>query len=107
MSAQHPRGIHDLGGLEAGPIDRGEHQNDFWEQRVDALMRALGSLDPPVVRTDELRRAVENLGAEAYDELSYYERWIAAITNVLLEKSVISVDELGRKLDEIEARERS
>ena len=106
MSAQPPRGIHDLGGLEAGPIDRSEHQNDFWEQRVDALMRALGSLDPPVVRTDELRRAVENLGAEAYDRLSYNQRWIAAITNVLLEKSVIGVDELGRKLDEIAARER-
>src|SRR5579872_285274 len=101
----HPRGIHDLGGLDAGPIDRSEHQNDFWEQRVDALMRALGAIDPPVVRTDELRRAVEQLGSEAYDSLSYYERWIAGITNVLLEKDVITVDELGRKIAEIESRE--
>jgi hypothetical protein len=102
---QHPRGIHDLGGLEAGPIDRSEHQNDFWEQRVDALMRALGTLNPPVVRTDELRRAIEGMGAKAYDELSYYEKWITAVTEVLLEKGVIGVDELSTKIAEIEKRE--
>ena len=101
----HPRGIHDLGGLPAGTIDRTEHQNDFWEQRVDALMRALGTLDPPLVRTDELRRAVEGLGAEAYDKLSYYERWITAISEVLLEKGAITVDELSRKIAQIEERE--
>ena len=103
--SSHPRGIHDLGGLPDGPIDRTEHQNDFWEQRVDALMRALGTLNPPVVRTDELRRAIEGMGAKAYDDLSYYERWITAITEVLLEKGVIGVDELSKKIADIEARE--
>jgi hypothetical protein len=103
----HPRGIHDLGGLPAGTIDRSEHQNDFWEQRVDALQRALSSLEPPIVRTDELRRAIEGLGAKAYDEMSYYERWITAITEVLLEKGVITVDELSRKIAQIEEREGS
>jgi len=101
----HPRGFHDLGGLEDGRVDRHEHDNDFWEQRVDALMRALGALDPPLVRTDELRRAVEGLGKAAYDAMSYYERWIAAITNVLLEKNVITVGELARKIAELEAAE--
>src|SRR5579872_6219523 len=101
----HPRGMHDLGGEPAGTIDRTEHQNDFWEQRVDALMRALGLLDPPLVRTDELRRAIEGIGAKAYDDMSYYERWITAIAEILMEKGVIAVDELGRKIAEIEARE--
>ena len=101
----HPRGIHDLGGLDAGTIDRAEHQNDFWEQRVDALMRALALLDPPLVRTDELRRAIEGLGAKAYDEMTYYEKWITAITEVLLEKNVITVDELSGKIAAIESRE--
>ena len=101
----HPRGIHDLGGLPAGQIDLTEHQNDFWEQRVDALMRALGALNPPLVRTDELRRAVEGIGAQAYDEMSYYERWISAITEILMEKGIITVDEIGSKIAEIEARE--
>lgn len=97
--------MHDVGGEPAGTIDRTEHQNDFWEQRVDALMRALGTLDPPLVRTDELRRAIEGIGADAYDSMSYYERWIAAITEVLLEKGVISVNELSAKIAEIEQRE--
>jgi len=97
--------MHDLGGLPGSTIDRTEHQNDFWEQRVDALMRALGTLDPPLVRTDELRRAIEGIGAEAYDSMSYYERWISAITEVLLERGVISVNELSAKIAEIEERE--
>lgn len=97
--------MHDVGGEPAGTIERTEHQNDFWEQRVDALMRALGALDPPLVRTDELRRAIEGIGAQAYDSMSYYERWIAAVTEVLLEKSVISVNELSAKIAEIEQRE--
>jgi hypothetical protein len=97
--------MHDVGGEAAGTIDRSEHQNDFWEQRVDALMRALGTLDPPLVRTDELRRAIEGIGADAYDSMSYYERWIAAITEVLLEKGIISVNELSAKIADIEQRE--
>jgi hypothetical protein len=97
--------MHDVGGEPAGTIERTEHQNDFWEQRVDALMRALGTLDPPLVRTDELRRAIEGIGTQAYDSMSYYERWIAAVTEVLLEKGIISVNELSAKIAEIEQRE--
>ena len=103
-----PRGVHDMGGIEAGSIDRQEHATDFWEQRVDAIMNCLGRRHgerEPVMRTDELRRGVEALGPAAYDSLSYYERWITAITNILLERGVVSVEELGRKLDEVAARE--
>lgn len=32
------RGVHDLGGVPAGPIDRSEHERTFFEQRVDAMM---------------------------------------------------------------------
>ena len=32
------RGVHDLGGVPAGPIDRSEHERTFVEQRVDAMM---------------------------------------------------------------------
>jgi hypothetical protein len=56
---------------------------------------------------DELRRGIETLGETEYDRLSYYERWIMSITNTLLQKGVLTADELGRKLTEIEAREAS
>ena len=38
---------------------------------------------------DEMRRGIEELGAKAYDEMSYYERWAASTTNVLIEKGII------------------
>ena len=39
-----------------------------------------------------------------HDKLTYYERWITSIANNLIAKGVITVDELGRKLAEIEGR---
>ena len=95
---------HDMGGLDAGPVDRGEHDYAPWEKRVDAILRLLSSPKRGILQVDELRRGIEELGPGAYDELSYYERWIAAISNLLLEKGVITVDELGRRMAEVEAR---
>jgi len=94
---------HDMGGLPAGPADLDEHIHAPWEKRTNALLRLLADGKRNLVSVDELRRAIEDLGPGAYDELSYYQRWISAITNVLLEKGVITVDELGRKLAEAEA----
>ena len=51
-----------------------------------------------------MRRGIEELGAKAYDEMSYYERWAASTTNVLIEKGIISIDELGRRMSEVEKR---
>ena len=98
------RGCHDIGGLPAGRIERAEHAHALWEKRVDALMVLLGSQERRVITVDELRRGIEQLGAEAYDAMSYYERWIASMTNTLLNKGVIDSDELGRRMAEVEAR---
>lgn len=96
------RGSHDLGGLPMGPVDRAEHDYSLWEKRVDALMVLLG--DKGLIRDDEMRRAIEGLGAEAYGRLGYYERWMAAIGTLLIERGVLGVDELGRKMAEVERR---
>ena len=98
------RGVHDMGGLPAGPVEQGEHDRSLWEKRVDALLVLLGDKKRELVRDDELRRGIEELGAGAYDELGYYERWIHAITHVLMERGVLGNDELGRKMAEVEAR---
>ena len=105
MSDDPTPGCHDIGGLPAGGIDRAEHAHALWEKRVDALMVLLGNPKRRVVSVDELRRGIEQLGAHAYDSMSYYERWIASITNTLLAKGVISSDELGRRMAEVEKRE--
>jgi hypothetical protein len=98
------RSHHDMGGLPAGPVDRSEHDYALWEKRVDALMVLLSDRDRNLMRTDELRKNIEAIGPEAYDRMSYYERWITSIAATLLQRGVITADELGRKLAEIEAR---
>jgi hypothetical protein len=96
---------HDVGGLlPAGPVERREHEHEPWEKRVDALLRLL--LAKRVMTLDELRRGVEELGPGAYDELSYFERWISSISNVLLEKGVVGVRELGEAVERARARHR-
>lgn len=99
------RAYHDLGGRPAGPIDRTERALEPWEKRVDAMMQLLSARDRTIIRVDELRRAIEGLGTEEYDRLTYYERWITAIANLLLEKGILTTEELGRKLEEVRARE--
>src|SRR5215469_8753252 len=97
------RGHHDMGGQPAGPVDRHEHTNEAWEKRVDALARLLSQ--KKLRRVDEARRAIEALAPDAYDRMSYYERWMAATAELLLERGVITSDELGRKMEEVRARE--
>lgn len=97
---------HDMGGLEAGPIDRESHDLSWGEMRIHALVNLLSThREPPLLTVDEQRRAIESLGAEEYDRLSYYERWLEALVTNLLHKGVITTAELSRKLQEIESRE--
>lgn len=95
------RGIHDMGGLPAGKVEATEHDYALWEKRVDALMVLLSKKGHLTV--DELRRNIETLGAEAYDKMSYYERWIYAITQTLIQRGVITIDELGTGIAQAQA----
>lgn len=93
-----------MGGEPGGRIDRSEHEYALWEKRVDALLVLLSNPKRDLVRVDELRKNIEAIGPDAYDKLNYYERWISSITHTLLERGVISSDELSRKMAEVEAR---
>jgi hypothetical protein len=94
------RSHHDMGGLPAGTVERDEHEYAAWEKRVDALMMLLSHKDRQLLKVDELRRNIESLGADAYDRMGYYERWMHAIVQTLIQRGVLSIDELGRKLAE-------
>ena len=96
------RSHHDMGGLEAGPVVPSEHDYAPWEKRVDALMMLLSARG--LLKVDELRRNIEAIGPEAYDRMSYYERWITSITQTLLQRGVLTSDELGRRMEEMKAR---
>ena len=97
---------HDMGGLTDEPVvPSGAHDFLPWEKRVDAIKALLSDDKRNLLTTDEMRRGIEELGAEAYERYNYYERWISSITNNMLHKKVFTVDELGRKMAEIEARQ--
>ena len=105
--AEAGRMHHDMGGREAGAVDKTTHSHPDWEKRVDALQMLLSNSKRRILAVDELRRGIEELGADSYTKLTYYERWVASITHNLLEKGIISSDELGRKMAEVEARARA
>ena len=98
------RQYHDMGGLTAGPIDRSEHEMALWEKRVDALLVLLMNREQPVMRVDELRRGIETLTPEYYDQLSYYERWMTSIANILVDKGVLSRAEIDARAADVKAR---
>jgi Nitrile hydratase beta subunit len=96
------RGHHDLGGLPADKVEPTEHDYPDWERRVDALVQLLRG--GRKITVDELRKNIEALPSEAYDRLSYYEKWIASLTQTLIQRGVITTAELGRKMEEVEKR---
>ncbi len=88
--------VHDRGGWPTDdPIDQSEHNLMDWERRVDAIRAVLG--EKGYVGVDELRRAIEGLGEERYESLSYYERWAGAIETLLIEKDVLTTEEIDGK----------
>jgi hypothetical protein len=93
---------HDLGGSPGGPIDKSQHETEDWERLADAINMALGMKG--LQTTDEHRRAIESLSPEQYTKLSYYERWIAATEMLLIEKGVLTREEINERSAEIERR---
>ena len=53
------------------------------------------------MRTDELRRAIESIEPGCYESFSYYERWVTAIEQILIEKQILTREEIDRKVAEL------
>jgi hypothetical protein len=94
-------GVHDRGGWPgAGPIDKTEREVEDWERLADAVAIVLDK--KRIKTTDQLRRAIESLGPELYEKLGYYERWIAATEILLVEKNILTREEIDAKAAELE-----
>ena len=93
-------GVNDLGGSPGGPIDKTQHEIEDWERLADALTIVLDKKG--VKTTDEHRRAQESLPPDLYGELGYYERWIAATEMLLVEKGILTREEIDAKAEELE-----
>ena len=97
-----------MGGLPAGKVEPSEHDYAEWERRVDALKEILSGIGGArkLMTVDELRKNIEAIGPQAYDRMTYYERWVTSITQTMIQRGVITTEELGRKMVEVEHRKR-
>lgn len=93
---------HDMGGDDAGEIPQDDHDFALWEKRVDALLVLCNVKG--IFSVDGLRRVLEDMGPQAFEEMSYYERWIASVNQNLIEKGVYSIEELGQRMSEVGER---
>jgi len=56
---------------------------------------------------DAMRRAIESLPRAEYFALGYYERWVRAIRQLVIEKGLLTEDELDRKLAALQTQARA
>lgn len=99
-----PAGPHDVGGFDAGPVDLAEHDTAYWEWQIDAMIRLAMSAG---LFSDfaELRNGIERLDPEDYERLTYYERWAKSLAYTLIDKDVISDQQLKARIADIRERQ--
>jgi len=98
------RAVHDVGGLDFGPIDRSEHDLALWEKRVDAMLILLIGPKKGAFKIDAMRRVIEDYGQQQYDATTYYEKWIRAVRNLLVEQSILTAEEVDARIAEVRRR---
>jgi nitrile hydratase len=92
-------GAHDLGGMHGlGPINAEPEATEpvfhaEWEKRVFGLTRAAGALGQWNI--DMSRHARERQHPVEYLRHTYYENWLAGLEKLLVEKGLITAEELA------------
>lgn len=88
---------NDIGGRDYGPVPTEAADRMIWERLVDAVRTALGD---DICSVDEMRRGMEDLGSERYEQSAFFERRLDAILTILEEKGLLA-------RSEVEARARA
>ena len=86
---------HDMGGaprFRCTPVERDEGPPDEFGRRVDALRQLLAQ--KKLMTVDELRRGIESIPEDEYLSLTYYERWLRSIETLMLEKGIVTEEDL-------------
>jgi nitrile hydratase len=91
--------ITDIGGLPAGEVPREEMAQLFWEKNMIAMFNVLWSKG--VFNLDEFRRAVEAMPPDEYKHSSFYGRRLDGMTDLLVEKGIVSREALAARTDAI------
>jgi nitrile hydratase subunit beta len=89
-------GIHDMGGMHGmGPIQTQKDEPVFhapWESRAYAVTRAMGAWGK--WNLDAARFQRELIAPRDYLEMTYYERWIAALMQLMMDKGLVTPTEI-------------
>ncbi len=89
-------GVHDMGGMHGmGRIQCERNETVFhapWEGRVFAMVLAAAAWRKWSL--DTFRHQIEQLPATDYLRMSYYEKWLTAVTERLVESGLITRAEL-------------
>ena len=92
-------GIHDLGGKQGfGPVRYTHNATTFharWEVRANALYAHAVRLG--TFNMDEYRHAIERMDPRHYLSASYYERSLTGLATLLVEKGVVTLEDLERR----------
>lgn len=99
-------GVHDVGGMHGFgrvPVDDDARFHADWERLVFAIDHIEGAQG--ISNIDEKRHAIERMEPAAYLSASYFERWLAALETLLVEKDVVSEDALAAAVREHEGAE--
>jgi nitrile hydratase subunit beta len=95
--------VHDMGGMHGlGPIVREENEPWFheeWERRAFALNLAAGFLGK--WNLDMSRYAREQMPAAEYLATSYYEHWLWGLDRLLVEKGLLTREEIDARMAEL------
>ncbi len=94
-------GIHDLGGRQGfGVVRYTRKAHAFhadWEVRVNSLYALAVRLG--IFNMDEYRHAIERMEPRHYLTASYYERSLTSLATLLVEKGIVSREELERRAE--------
>lgn len=95
--------VHDMGGApNEDPVDRSEHHLTDWERRAGALVDVLR--EKGLINTDELRRGIESIPPDEYRGLGYYERWSFSLEILLVEKGLLTTEDIDTRTPEVGER---
>jgi nitrile hydratase beta subunit len=96
-------GAHDLGGMHGlGPIEAETDEPVFhaeWERRCFAITVAAGFLGQWNI--DMSRYARERMHPADYLRTSYYEHWLHGLQTLLVEKGLLSEEEIAARMREL------
>ncbi|MGH7949202.1 MAG: nitrile hydratase subunit beta [Candidatus Binataceae bacterium] len=90
-------GVHDMGGMHgfgsAAPEANEPVSHAEWEKRTFGLANLL--LGRGLANVDEFRHAIERIPPARYLASSYYERWLEAVETLIVEKGILTRDQLA------------